>query len=153
MKDLVLETEQLAEAYSVKFKDCGNGHIQLSAHGNLMNYYPLSKRRSIYSPTLNRQETDCSPWDAVRLCLSEAKLGMKPKKPKKNRADFDLTPLATNPAGLKHFYKGKIMPWDDSLGNFEMGSESDVIRIEAYQLEENAVILRVKADEMDAGIN
>jgi len=146
-KNLTTETKQLAKAYSVEFKDCGSGHIQLKGHGVLVNYWPESKRKTLYSPTLERRETNCLPWDAVRLCLSGAKPGMKPSKPKKNRANFSLKPVHTNPAKLKHFYTGDTPPWEGE--GFEFNSAGDRLRHEAWILEQNAIALRVQANEMD----
>lgn len=147
MSNAIKETKDLAKAYSVDFKDLGAGHIQLSAHGVLVNYYPLSKRRTVYSPTLGRKETDCSPWDAVRLCLSEAAPGMKPKKPTKNRVQGSLKTKRTNPAGLKHLYQGDEPPWNGE--EFSFGSESDEMRHGAWEKEQEAIQLRAKADELD----
>ena len=150
MSDRLQETKALAKAYSVEFKDCGNGHIQLSAHGNLVNYYPDSKKRTLYSPTLDRRENHVSPWDAVRLCLSEAKKGMRPMKKKdipKGQAQFSLKPVKANPAGLVHLYNGDAPPWEGS--GFEFCAESDKLRHRARQLENGVIKLRAKADELD----
>lgn len=148
MSDL-LDIQRLAESHGLTFKDCGNGHVQISGHGNLVNYYPFSKRRSLWSPTLNRRETNCTPWDAVRLCMNQAKQGMKPKaKPPRNRPEVDLTPVHTNPAGLRHFYKGDVPPWDESLGDFQLLG-TDPIRAAAYELEQDAADLRLEAKLID----
>lgn len=152
--DLIEKTKRLAESHSVQFKDCGEGHIQLRAHGNLVNYYPLSKRRTLYSPTLNRRETNCTPWDAVRVCLSEAKKNMKPipeRKLPRNTPQVNLKPVRTNPAGLKHFYDGDIPPWEESAEGFQPLAYSDALRLTAYRMEQNALMIRAKAEELDGG--
>jgi len=146
--DLIKETQQLAKSYAVDFKDCGNGHIQLRAHGVLVNYYPNSKQKSLYSPTLNRREKNCLPWDAIRLCQSGAKSNMKPKKPAKNRAQFSLDPVKTNPAKLKHFYAGEVPPWE-LPGEYSFNTDSDKLRHDAYLLEQQALLLREDANELD----
>lgn len=146
------ETKRLAETHSIEFVDCGNGHVQLKGHGNLVNYYPLSKRKTLYSPTLDRRESNCSPWDAVRLCMSAAKKGMKPIKERdlpRNRPQVNLHPIKANPAGIKHFYEGDAPPWDESLGDFRLETFSDGVRISAYGLEQDALALRAEADRLD----
>lgn len=151
MSDPVADTMRLAQSYGLDAKDCGNGHVQISGHGNLVNYYPASKKRSLWCPTLNRRETNCTPWDAVKLCMTEAKPGMKPKAAKevKNVARVDLAPAKTNPADLKHFYEGETPPWDESLGEFQVNAESDALRIRASRLDDEATALRAEANDMD----
>lgn len=149
MNELLRDVKSLAEANALKFKDCGNGHVQISGHGVLVNYYPMSKRRSVYCPTTGLRLSDCSAWDAARLCLSETPHdAIKPKKVSKNRPQVDLKPVSTNPAGIKHFYSGEVPPWDESLGDFSM-EKSDELRVEAYQLACKAEQLRYEADELD----
>lgn len=153
MTDLIKETRDLAKAYSVTFKDCGNGHVQLTAHGNLINYWPNSKKKSVYSPTLDRRESHVLPWDAVKLCLSEAKKGMRVKKPtgktweQKKGPGFSLDNVTANPSGLKHFYSGYIPPWEGD--GFEFESVSDELRYRANRLRSEAICLVAQANEMD----
>lgn len=150
MTDLITDTKALAKAYSIEFKDCGNGHIQLRAHGNLINYWPNSKKKTLQSPTLGRSEKNVLPWDAIQMCLTEAKKGMRPMKKSdipKNRPAFDLKSVTTNPAGIKHLYTGKTPPWEGT--GFEFNQPSDKLRHEAWSMEQKAISLRVDADEMD----
>lgn len=147
-EDAIKDTEALAKAYGVEFKDCGDGHVQLRGHGHLVNYWPNSKKKTLHSPTLNRRENHCTPWDAVRLCMAEAKKGMRPKKPTTNPANFDIKPVHTE-AAVKHFYNGEIPPWDDSLGAFQVLTGSDAIRLEAWEMDRKAGEMRERADWLD----
>lgn len=150
MKDLIAETKSLAKAYNVDFKECASGHIQLRAHGNLVNYWPNSKNKTMHSPTLDRHEKHVLPWDAIKLCLSDAKPGMRPMKKRdvpKNKANFSLEPARTNPSRLKHFYDGTEPPWEGE--GFEFIKPSDELRHQARSLESKAVMLRSEADELD----
>lgn len=145
------ELESLCKAYSLTLKDCGNGHFQISGHGILVNYWPTSAKRTAHCPTTGRKETNCQPFDAIKMCLHDAKAGMRPMKKNaipKNKPAFSLKTVTTNPAGLKHFYEGETPPWELE-GDFEFNAESDVLRHQAYGLEQQAVSLRADADEMD----
>lgn len=128
----ITDTKMLAEANALSFEDKGNGHVQISGHGALVNYYPLSKRRTVYIQSTGESIKDCSPWDAVRACLTKSKAGMKPKKPTKNRPQVDLRPKRTNPAGIRHTYRGSKPPWE--YDHFIMAA-SDRVRIEAFKLD------------------
>ena len=138
--DIIQQTKGFAESHALKFTDHGAGHVQIEGHGVLVNYYPLSKRQTAH---VKGGETiyHCTPWDAVKLCLGSAKKGLRPdKKPSKNGPDFDMTPVSTNPAGIKHFYTGNIPPWEIQ-GEFIMAA-SDLLRIEAMEM-------KFTADAMD----
>jgi len=129
------KTRLLAETHALKFKDCGGGHVQISGHGILVNYWPLSKKKTVLCKD-GEKHTHCSPWDAVQLCLVKAKRGMKPKKPSTNGPVEELLkPARTNPAGLKHLYSGKIPPWE--FPTF-IRAYSDQLRIDAHRLREQA---------------
>ena len=150
-ENLIKETETLCKAYSLQFKDCGNGHVQISGHGLLVNYWPLSAKRTAHCPTTGRKESRCQPFDVVKMCLQDAKPGMRPMRKKdipKNKPAFSLKPAHTNPAGLKHFYNGDIPPWDVE-GDFEFNTESDRLRHRAWEHEQGVIKLRAKADELD----
>ena len=143
--DLVQETKMLAEAHGLIFKDCGNGHVQLSNHGVLLNYWPNSKGRTAHIPQTGQKQSNCSPWDAVSLCLNAAKPGMRPdvirkKKLPKNKPKVNLGSTKTNPAGIKHLYSGETPPWE--FKDFMM-AHSDRLRIRALRLKE-------KANQLDA---
>jgi hypothetical protein len=136
--DLIKNTEQLAKANALKFTDHGNGHVQIEGHGTLVNYWPNSKSRTAH---IKNGETvkHCSPWDAVRLCLTKSSQYIKPKKVSKNAPAVELEPIKTNPAGIKNFYNGKAAPWD--FDEFII-CQSDQLRIDAYKL-------KVEADQME----
>ena len=146
------EVKRLCESYALDFKDCGNGHVQVSGHGNLVNYWPDSKSRTAHSPTLNRKETQCTPWDVIQLCKSEAKKGMRPKIANeiksKGRAQFSLKPITTT-GYPKHLYRGELEPWDESHGEFKHLKPSDDLRLEAWQLNQQSAQVKAKADLMD----
>ena len=137
-KDPIHDTEQLCKAYALEFKDCGNGHVQLSGHGNLVNYWPLSKKRTAH-PKGGEPVRHCKPWDAVRLCLHGAKASLRVKGTSKikNQANFDIKPYHTNPAGIKHFYEGKRPPWE---GKGFICAADDLMRIVAHRLETGGAI-------------
>ena len=150
MSASVKDMEALCKAYAVDFKDCGNGHWQISGHGVLINYWPFSAKKTAHSPTTGRKETNCQPFDAVKMCLHEAKPGMRPMKKKdipKNRPAFSLKKIITNPAELKHLYSGEQPPWEGE--GFEFLAESDRLRHKAWQFENGVIKLRAKADELD----
>ena len=130
--DKITEVQKLAEANALKFKDCGNGHVQISNHGVLVNYWPESAKRTVHVAGGESQK-HCSPWDAVRLCLLSGKPGLKPKNKRitKNRPQVDLTDMKTNPANIRNFYDGKLPPWEHQTF---IACEPDNIRICAYNL-------------------
>lgn len=141
MSDLLADVKGLAESHGLQFKDCGGGHVQLLGHGSLVNYWPLSKKRTAHRVSDSRRETSVTPWDAVRLCLGAAKAGMRPKAAKyakkKQRPDFDIRPIKTNPAGLAHFYSGNRPPWE--YPTF-IAANSDLTRLAALDLRESAAM-------------
>ena len=150
MSNPITELKSLSAAHGIEFKDCGKGHIQLSAHGNLINYWPNSKKKTLYSPTLDLRENHVTPWDAIRLCMSKAKPGMRPKRNRdipKNKPNFELKGVKRNPSGLKHLYSGDAAPWEGT--GFEFGSASDELRHQAYQKTQEAILLQAQAKEMD----
>lgn len=130
--DKITQTQKLAESYALNFKDCGGGHVQISNHCVLVNYWPESAKRTAYING-GKSHKHCSPWDAVRLCLLSGKPGLAPKKKRitKNAPQVDLKDTKTNPAGIKNLYDGDRPPWE--YKDFIM-CESDNLRIKAYQL-------------------
>lgn len=152
MTDPIEETRRLAESHGLEFKDCGQGHVQIKGHGNVVNYWPLSKKQTVHAPTLKRRERHCKPWDAVKLCMANAQPNMKPKaKPSKNGPDRSaLKNKRTNPANLRHFHADMdVPPWDESLGEFSYLTNSDRLRAKAYQVKMEAYGLAAHADAMD----
>ncbi|WP_435310670.1 hypothetical protein [Primorskyibacter sedentarius] len=135
--NIIEQTKSLAESHALEFKDCGNGHVQISGFGKLVNYWPTS--RNMTAHVVGQQPVKhCRPWDAVKLCLGGTAL--KPdKKPSKNGPDFIPKAVRTNPAGVKHLYSGDIPPWE--FPTF-ISAHSDDLRIQAYNL-------RCEADQMD----
>lgn len=127
------ELELLAKSHSIEFTDLGNGHVQLKGHGTLVNYWPESKNKTVH---VKNGETikHCSAWDAVRICMTSGKPGLRPKLKNisKNGPSFDLFPITTNPSGLRNFYNGKIPPWE--FDEFII-CESDRLRILANEME------------------
>lgn len=137
MADLVLQTKALAESHALYFKDCGNGHVQISGLGKLVNYWPTSRNMTAHVVG-ERPIKHCRPWDAVKLCLGGTTL--KPgKKPSKNGPDFIPKAVTTNPAGIRHFYSGDTPPWE--FPTF-ISAWSDIFRVRALRLIE-------KADSLD----
>lgn len=134
MENYLKQTEDLAKANSLEFKNCGNGHVQISGHGTLVNYWPNSKRRTAF---FNGQTIkDCNPWDAVRLCLTKDKQAIKPKKVSKKPPQVPLKPQASRSV-VRHLYDGAIPPWE--FPTF-IAAHSDLLRIEAQQLIDQATV-------------
>ena len=143
------DIEALASAHGLDVKNNSNGHIQISGRGVLVNYYPFSKKRTVWCKD-GRRATDCTAWDAVRMCLTGDNKQLRPtKKPPKTRPEIDLQPAVTNPAGVQHFYSGEVPPWDESLEWLSANTYSDSVRLSAYRLEMDALELRVEANELD----
>ena len=153
--DPIQDTEALAKSHGLDFKDCGNGHVQISGMGRLVNYWPMSKKRTAHRND-GHKETNCRPYDAVKLCMTGTKSIKPDKKPSDNGPSFDLKPIKTNLSGLKRFYSGEVPPWDDSLNhpddpeqNFQFLSSGAKLRHRAYRLEGRAAILRAEAEDRD----
>ena len=144
MEDLIHKTKLLAEANALNFKDIGNGHVQISGHGVLINYWPDSKKQTVHIAG-GDVLSHCKPWDAVRLCLTEepikkgkgksknpkrkSKKHIKPKHVSVNEPAVQLGGIKRNPAGVSNFYTGKRPPWE-----FEefIICQSDQLRIDAW---------------------
>lgn len=137
------EVKAMAVAHGLEFKDCGEGHLQIKGHGALVNYYPESKRQTAFRQHPGKKKASipyATPWDAVSLCLDGAHGEVKPKRKRsKNGPDFNVKPVRTNPAGIRHFYQGETPPWE--FPTF-ICSASDKMRITATRL-------RDRADAMD----
>lgn len=151
MSDKTQDCKTLAKAYNVEFKDFGNGHVQFSGRGVVVSYWPFSKKRTVHCLSNGRKEFHCSPYDAIRICLQgNSGGGLKTKaKITKNPPQVRLEPIKTNPAGLKHFYDGDVPPWDKSLEYKHVMTESDAVRMQAYQIQSRCEAARWVADEMD----
>lgn len=145
--DALANIKHLAESHALTFKDCGDGHVQISGHGVRIDYWPLSRKRTARRSDTGRTEQHCTAWDAVKLCLDAAKPGIRPKrKPSTNGPNFDPAPVRTNPAGIKHLYRGERPPWE-----FEdfISAHSDDLRESAYRLRCEAEELCGAADNED----
>ena len=107
------ELKQLCKSYALEFKDCGNGHVQIKGHGSLVNYWPESKRRTAFVKATGESVPHCSNWDAVKLCMQNGKVGLKPrKKAITKEAAKDIKPTLTNPMQHESFYNGETPPWE-----------------------------------------
>lgn len=142
--DPIDATRLYAESRGLTFTDHGDGHVKISGHGQVVHYWPVSKKRTAHRMSDNRIVRACSPWDAIKLLLHGAKrTGMAPEgKFTKNPPGkaSDLKAITTNPAGLRHLYAGARPPWE--FPTF-IAAQSDLTRIEA-------AALRDAADAMDA---
>ena len=129
------ELKLLAESYGLKFEDKGNGHVQLSNHGCLVNYYPESKNRTVFCN--GKTIKHCSNYDAIKLCMQNGKTGLKPKKRaiKNNVAQGSILPQKTNYSGVKHLYDGEKAPWEFQT---HIMCCTDLLRIEARKLLDKA---------------
>lgn len=155
MSDPITDTKRMAESHGLQFDDRGGGHVQIRGNGMLVNYYPLSKRRTAYCPDSGERLTNCTPFNACKLAMKgngKAK-DIRPKahrKPsKQGPSKEDVKPSHTNPAGLRHFHDSDVPPWDESLGDFTYLSNSDRLRAKACQIEAEAMGLRAHAERME----
>lgn len=150
MSKATQNTKLTAESHGLQFKDCGGGHVQISGHGVLVNYWPESKKRTAHIPG-GKKLTNCTPWDAVQFCLTNGKGGLRPekkagKKVSKNGPDFDLRPVKSKSV-VKHLYDGELAPWEYE-GPMIM-CEPDRLRVEAYQIRGQAIELEAQAREQE----
>ena len=148
MKDTIQELKRMAESYGLEFANKGNGHIQLSNHGFLVNYWPNSRKRTVYTSE-GEKHAFCSNYDAIKICLKEAKVGAKPvkRKIKENPAEHDFKPKASKKPKAKHLYSGEKPPWEyPSM----IQCWSDIWRSEAYELQQRAANLECADAYQDA---
>ena len=62
--------ESLAEQRGLKLVDRGQGHIQITGGPLLVNYYPLSRKRSAYVAGTTGRRTGVTPDQAVAMCFN-----------------------------------------------------------------------------------
>lgn len=72
-----------AKQRGAEVTDNGNGHYHIRGR-LLVNYYPLSKKRSAYVAGTTRAETHVSPTQAVAMAFDAPELAGKPTKRRKN---------------------------------------------------------------------
>ena len=140
--NIIQELENMAKSYGLEFANKGNGHIQLSNHGFLVNYWPLSKNRTVHTSD-GITHKHCSNYDAVKICMKNAKVGAKPikKKIKENVADHDFKPHQSKKPKPRNLYSGEKPPWEyQSM----IQCWSDIWRNEAYELQQRAANLECK---------
>ena len=135
----IQELENMAKAYGLEFSNKGNGHIQLSNHGYLVNYWPNSKKQTVFTVD-GEKHYHCSNYDAVKICLKEAKVGAKPdkKRLKENVAQHDFKPKIMKKPKPRHLYSGDKPPWEYPT---MIRCWSDIWRSEAYELQTKAETL------------
>ena len=63
------QIEKSARNRGLSVKDCGNGHVQIIGGPLLVNYYPTSKRRSVYIAGTTRSYDHVTPEKAVAMCF------------------------------------------------------------------------------------
>ena len=145
----IADTQALAASHGLEFRDLGNGHVQIIGHGVLVNYWPLSKRRTAHrvgaQPVAN-----CTPWDAVKLAITTGEsVSLKPpiarkvaRQPNGPQGVGDI--YTSNPAGVRHFYRGSRPPWEFPA---LVMSEPDRIRVEAYLAHSAAIARAASLDD------
>jgi hypothetical protein len=67
--DILKRIEKLASERGLTVVDRGNGHLQIVGGPLLVNYYPLSKRRSVYIAGTTRRYEHILPEKAVSMCF------------------------------------------------------------------------------------
>lgn len=139
---VVDELRNLCRSYSVKLEEFANGHFRLSNHGVSADYWPHSKRRTVFMNGVTTPH--CAPFDVIQMIRRGAvtpqhKRGSAGKKapPKK------IGPVRTK-GWAKHLDNSEI-PWEGE----EYVHPSDELRRKAWQLENEATNLRARADAMD----
>lgn len=131
----IQELENMARSYGLEFSNKGNGHIQLSNHGFMVNYWPESKKKTVHANGVTH--THCSNYDAVKICLDGAKVGAKPdrKRIKKNVSHGDFKPKVSKKPRPRHLYSGEKPPWEyPSM----IQCWPDIWRAEAFELQQRA---------------
>lgn len=79
------QIKAIAEERGVQFNNCGNGHVQLVG-AVLVNYYPLSKKRTAYIGGTTEGKNYVQPEQAVRMALSPLKKDVAGITPGKRRS-------------------------------------------------------------------
>lgn len=135
------ELRNMAESYAIEYSDKGNGHIQLSNHGILVNYWPLSKNRTCHIAN-GKTVKHCSNYDAIKLCMVSGVSGLKPKKQKiaKNVAKHSFKELKSNSV-VKNLYDGEKPPWEFPT---KIMCYTDILRIEASNLMDTVAQMETK---------
>jgi len=132
--DVLTEIELMCQSYAIQFTHKGNGHVQLRGHGCLVNYYPLSKKKTVFCN--GKTTTNCLPYDAIRICKLNGKVGLKPKnKTIKKNAPYDGYGVQHSECLIKHPYSGEKPPWDYPT---LIMCYPDLLRIRAKKLLEEA---------------
>lgn len=62
-------TKELAENHDLAFIDRGNGHLQLKTRHHLVNYWPYSHARTVWSDTAKYKEVGVTPERAIAICF------------------------------------------------------------------------------------
>ena len=153
MNDLTQQTQALAKAKGLSFKDCGGGHIQVKNGKTVVNYYPEAKNRTIWRNFPKLRASNCSPHDVIQACLSAETVKHEGKELKAPRRQ-DSKPqrvLQTNPSGIKHLYSGELPPWDERLGSF-ISSYPDLLRVAAYRIKSELAAMEQRIAETDAPV-
>lgn len=85
---------KLATQRGLTVEDHGNGHFQILGGSCLVNYYPLSKRRSAYiAGTTGKARSNVTPQQAVEMAFESAPAGWAcPWKEKENSSSKNRTP-------------------------------------------------------------
>lgn len=82
---VVKDLQRVCEFHQIELVDKGNGHYQICGP-LLVNYYPLSKRRTAYVAGTTEGRAGVDPNQAVKMCYSAPKGGGK----KANRSGNNL---------------------------------------------------------------
>lgn len=143
MKDIIEELRQLCESYTVNLQEFPNGHFRLSNHGASLDYWPNSKKRTVFKG--GKRTEHVSPFDAVQMLKSSAKMTVRKPKKRPKAPPKRIKPTTTNPAGLKHLGEGHWPPWEGE----PYTHPADQLRLDAWNLENRAIALKAEADELD----
>lgn len=129
MSDLQ-DLEAMCIAHGLEFHHKGNGHVQIKGHGTVVNYYPLSKKQTIFCE--GKSIPHCTHYDAIKLCKKNGVVGLKPKKKhiSENAPDMKYG-VQHSESVIKHPYEGIKAPWDYPS---RILCYPDLYRIEARRL-------------------
>lgn len=83
--DYLAELKNLANSRGIEITIKPNGHVQI--HGKLLvNYYPLSKKKTAYIASTRKGVHNTTPKEAIRMSMKPPKCTKTPAKRKKTKS-------------------------------------------------------------------
>lgn len=135
------DLKALCESYNVELQEFPNGHYRLSNHGVSLDYWPMSKKRTVFKS--GQRIEHIAPFDAVMLLKKDAKVSVDKKRVIKKAPPKNFKPVHTK--GVCKHKDMRAIPWEGP----EWLAESDKVRLEAKGFQDKAIELNAIADDMD----